>query len=198
MKPSRRKPAPWKPVFRRYIFNTLTAVSLLLLLATVGLWVRSYWRHDEVELWPRKRLVPGARPWANTGYDLTFIDLSNGSCQIESVCTDRKPEAVHWHHRSLDVASFNDGCNFHSNPRIKHIKDRFIFRFDTWWWMRFPLWAAVLPLLVLPILWSALQLRHRARIRSNVCLACGYDLTGNESGVCPECGAAIGTEIGQA
>ena len=23
-----------------------------------------------------------------------------------------------------------------------------------------------------------------------ICLACGYDLTGNESGVCPECGSA--------
>ena len=26
------------------------------------------------------------------------------------------------------------------------------------------------------------------------CFACGYDLTGNESGVCPECGESIGTE----
>ena len=32
--------------FRRYIFNTLTALSLLLLLLTVGLWVHSYGYED--------------------------------------------------------------------------------------------------------------------------------------------------------
>jgi len=37
-------------------------------------------------------------------------------------------------------------------------------------------------------------LRRRAnarRVRQGVCLACGYNLTGNISGVCPECGTAI-------
>ena len=34
--------------------------------------------------------------------------------------------------------------------------------------------------------------RHRARLRrgAGLCMRCGYDLTGNLSGVCPECGAA--------
>ncbi len=31
---------------RRFIFNTLTVVSLLLMLATVVLWVRNYWVVD--------------------------------------------------------------------------------------------------------------------------------------------------------
>jgi predicted RNA-binding Zn-ribbon protein involved in translation (DUF1610 family) len=29
------------------------------------------------------------------------------------------------------------------------------------------------------------------RIRQHLCSACGYDLTGNTSGVCPECGRAV-------
>jgi hypothetical protein len=33
------------------------------------------------------------------------------------------------------------------------------------------------------------QLRHRPR--PGLCLRCGYNLTGNLSGVCPECGAAV-------
>ena len=33
---------------RRYIFNTLTVVSLLLLLAVVGLWVDSYWHYASI------------------------------------------------------------------------------------------------------------------------------------------------------
>ncbi len=30
--------------------------------------------------------------------------------------------------------------------------------------------------------------RRRRRRRAGLCIKCGYDLTGNESGVCPECG----------
>ena len=36
----------------------------------------------------------------------------------------------------------------------------------------------------------------RAQVKAEVarrCPACGYDLTGNRSGVCPECGRAVGT-----
>jgi hypothetical protein len=33
------------------------------------------------------------------------------------------------------------------------------------------------------------ELRRRAREASGRCVHCGYDLTGNTSGVCPECGS---------
>ena len=41
--------------------------------------------------------------------------------------------------------------------------------------------------------WLRQQLdRHvgRRRMALGLCIACGYDLTGNVSGVCPECGKA--------
>ncbi len=50
----------------------------------------------------------------------------------------------------------------------------------------FPLWLPFL-LLALPtglLFWSD----HRKRMRPNACATCGYDLTGNTSGKCPECG----------
>ena len=34
-------------------------------------------------------------------------------------------------------------------------------------------------------------LRRHRRQRKGECIGCGYDLTGNESGKCPECGEAI-------
>jgi hypothetical protein len=38
--------------------------------------------------------------------------------------------------------------------------------------------------------WRYIQWYERAeRGRRGLCVWCGYDLTGNESGVCPECGA---------
>jgi hypothetical protein len=39
------------------------------------------------------------------------------------------------------------------------------------------------------VAWSSY--RRRRRRRRGVCVTCGYDLTGNVSGVCPECGTAV-------
>jgi len=33
--------------------------------------------------------------------------------------------------------------------------------------------------------------RRGARRRNGLCVECGYNLTGNISGACPECGAAV-------
>jgi hypothetical protein len=33
---------------------------------------------------------------------------------------------------------------------------------------------------------------RRARRKRGHCVPCGYDLTGNESGACPECGEKVG------
>ena len=51
--------------------------------------------------------------------------------------------------------------------------------------------AAVLSTLALPFL-NGLRFLHRrrSRRRQNRCEICGYSLTGNTSGVCPECGTA--------
>jgi RNA polymerase subunit RPABC4/transcription elongation factor Spt4 len=35
------------------------------------------------------------------------------------------------------------------------------------------------------------ETRRRSRIRRGLCVQCGYDLTGNQSGICPECGRNI-------
>ncbi len=53
-----------------------------------------------------------------------------------------------------------------------------------------PLWllqgVCALPAIVLWIVWR----RSCRRYRAGHCRRCGYDLTGNVSGVCPECGVA--------
>ena len=39
---------------------------------------------------------------------------------------------------------------------------------------------------------NSLWIRPRIeRMLPHLCPACGYDLTGNQSGVCPECGRAV-------
>lgn len=68
------------------------------------------------------------------------------------------------------------------------------------WWFRWhwksggpslivvPLWV---PLLLLAVPTAVLFYRDRRRIPPGHCRKCGYNLTGNASGVCPECGAKI-------
>jgi|GEM_PF-4044294 len=53
-----------------------------------------------------------------------------------------------------------------------------------------PLW---LPNLLTAVMLSFLVVRDKkhARQSTTTCLDCEYDLTGNESGTCPECGTAI-------
>ena len=41
-------------------------------------------------------------------------------------------------------------------------------------------------------------LRAQSRRRRHLCLACGYSLTGNVSGTCPECGTAIPAKASEA
>jgi hypothetical protein len=57
-----------------------------------------------------------------------------------------------------------------------------------------PLWFVFAVWSVLPLRWWWLwrgRWRREWRIRQGRCGRCGYDLTGNTSGVCPECGAKI-------
>jgi hypothetical protein len=59
-----------------------------------------------------------------------------------------------------------------------------------------PQWAVLLATAVLPAWTFALRTGRRTRRwrrrRVGSCPSCGYDLTGNASGVCPECGTGLG------
>ena len=54
-----------------------------------------------------------------------------------------------------------------------------------------PLW---IPLAIVGIPTAILWWRDRRRIPAGHCRKCGYNLTGNVSGVCPECGTAFRME----
>jgi hypothetical protein len=41
--------------------------------------------------------------------------------------------------------------------------------------------------------WLYFRVKRGRRVREGLCLSCGYDLTGNTSGMCPECGTSTGT-----
>ncbi len=60
-----------------------------------------------------------------------------------------------------------------------------------WWWQKLiviPLWIMFLPMMAISTLFW--WLGHRGRLPPGSCKDCGYNLTGNVSGRCPECGNA--------
>ena len=60
-----------------------------------------------------------------------------------------------------------------------------------WVFVSIPLWMLTGALLMQPTLaYVCGPLRRRLRRRRSQCLSCGYSLTGNSSGTCPECGTA--------
>jgi hypothetical protein len=63
------------------------------------------------------------------------------------------------------------------------------------WTVWIPLWIPCLLFGIYPTLalTRAAVVRHRRR-RNGLCLRCGYDLTGNVSGVCSECGRGVNAD----
>ncbi len=71
-----------------------------------------------------------------------------------------------------------------------------------------PFWFLTLtssPGILIPAAYTVIYcVRRRARRRGGCCVACGYNLTGNMSGRCPECGETapptkqpVGAETGK-
>lgn len=56
---------------------------------------------------------------------------------------------------------------------------------------RLPVWPLVIPLMIPPIRDSIRERRRLRRKKRNECLECGYNLTGNVTGLCPECGTPV-------
>lgn len=54
-----------------------------------------------------------------------------------------------------------------------------------------PAWFPLLIFAALPVFQFIRWRRRRLRVSRNQCLRCAYDLTGNTSGVCPECGLRL-------
>lgn len=59
-------------------------------------------------------------------------------------------------------------------------------------WVTTPAWVPCPVFAAYPV-WAFVHgpLRRRRRRAKGLCVRCGYDLTGNVTGVCPECGTAV-------
>jgi hypothetical protein len=191
---------------RRILFTLLSFLSLLVCSGGMAMWVRSYWREDRA----------GAQSQMTAEGDQRGGRLSSASGRIELVLWARRyqgeplPASIRSamaYHRSLTIVDptmssaperirWQGGFHFLGFICCKD-KTPVVFgasssnsptplTLQTFWVIVIPHGALAALMAVMPAVWF---LRWRRR-KPGHC-RCGYSLTGNTSGVCPECGTKV-------
>lgn len=197
----------------RIVHRLLSGLSLLLLLATAGVWVRSYWVRDRLY-------------WFDWPQDLSFLDHKLIICSrggIQFWVERMRNVDVYWYpaHRrqfllerdhATGYPDFGDDWDKNispQSPRYAALGFEWIPQAVPPGWFRdrsvnprqtdleFYITSLTLPLYFPTLLFAILpahyllRVRRRRRIARRIaqgcCSACGYDLRAS-SGRCPECG----------
>jgi hypothetical protein len=167
---------------KRKVFTAAALLSLLLCMAIVVLWVRSRWVGDLLY-------------WDTV--DENGVPAIYG---IESAATPIGSRFGYVYIASFPPmkASFTIGRSIHLLIGHSALGRGALPRYG-WQVGDFPLiphWSISLMFAVLPAVWLLLWVKARRLPKAGQCRTCRYDLTGNSSGVCPECGMAIAGKVG--
>ncbi len=149
---------------KRRVLNALAGLSLILALATGGLWGRSYWVGDEL-------YIVGAEKYCVLRSGHARFQFQWGKPGI-AWRLDRR-----WEWQTLRPAGGDAMSVF--NVYVDWQGDTTVV---------FPHWSLLLALAILPTLRGWQLLRARQRRGENLCSQCGYDLRATPQR-CPECGA---------
>lgn len=162
---------------RPKLFSVAWVLSMLLCIASAALCMRSFWNDSEV---PCKYRGERCRAWVRSGR-LGIDNEPEVQAQIEKERLTRETVSSM---PGFGLLVFVPRADTIMNPPSR-VPPRWSHS------SAIPLPAAVVLLAIFPLRagWR-LSIRHRRRNRG-LCTSCGYDLTGNVSGVCPECGAAV-------
>lgn len=204
MMPARR---PGKMLaVRRHLLSFATAALLLLCAATIAFWIRGYWVSDEIE-WSHSWQASHDYRTAQAGFEqaagqlrIDFWYRSNkgvGPPSFDPVTDAGPPIAIKHRRDGHHAYMYIDG----PAPKFEHFG--FVADWDQWSSDAVVQHHGYRCLLVLPF-WSVLSLsclaacvmsfrliRRRGEKRHRICSTCSYNLTGNLSGICPECGTPI-------
>ena len=175
------------PRTRRYILNTLTVLSLLLMLGVVGLWVDGYFNSTLLAYTSQKSVSFSASSGIGTllltrtgapGKSAIFLKVP-GWLAIRDSLKGRVAIGKY-----MDVEIIGFGISWGTKMQAS-----FPFQYDGVHQASVPHWFLALIFAIAPAIWF-MRWRRRRNLPDNPCPSCGYDLTGNMTGTCPECGAA--------
>lgn len=170
------------------MFNITVAVSLLLCVATISLWIRSF------------SIVYSAMH--------QVLRVNGQQLEIHDYFIRAYGGNLYYLH-NITQAPFSPLPNLDRNTAKLLIESQrggtwftgqapwpeaaFNYNPDRW---RVPIAPLALFFAALPAIWF--RSRRRRRATPGVCRTCRYNLTGNASGVCPECGTAVSSQPGSA
>ena len=179
-------------MIRRRLFAVASAISLLLCLAVVALWVRGYWSIDRTQ-------------WS-THDARAYLSVKNefGSVRIlgqKEIGKERFYGVSPGISFSTSPAEGEDD----STPGYANI---WIDDFGLFVWtgsgatannapldrsflVIVPDWLIILPGAVFLFVGWRIRRNRRCREKMTLCSRCSYNLTGNTSGTCPECGTPV-------
>jgi hypothetical protein len=161
-------------ILRRRLFAALSIFSLLLCLATLGLWVRSYWVADSLN-------IRGFTWWSRRGL-VGINDDPALTADLEAYLRSLEAYAAHPSDKRM---AEHFGAEIAPKPALPQLLR--IDRFER----SVPTAVIVAVSALLPIL---LLLRSRRHHRKGFCAVCGYDLRATPDR-CPECGSLVGGRL---
>jgi hypothetical protein len=185
--------------FIRRLFTFVSAVSLLLCVATAVAWVRSYWRTDavvyvgpsghSVAQWMRGRICFGGD---NFGTTRRFVHADSWHVTADADWGESAWHAIPECLRRLGFAYDSSATSIAAMPAAPppDVGNAAPPPVVSTWRLLAPLWPFCAVFAVAPLVWYARRSRLRRRIRLGLCTSCGYDLRAHGAGErCPECGA---------
>jgi hypothetical protein len=167
---------------RRRCFSGLSALSLVVAMGVLAVWVRSYWKSDEIEgKWRLQGEWRGA--WLNSDQGVVLWHYAKGLNETSDEMSGRRWK---WEVKRAggdpsygSVISLEPWLGFEVLQVEKRIKI-----------VSAPHWFLAGCFLVLPVRWVMVRWRRR---REGCCARCGYDLRGTPD-YCPECGEGVQVE----
>ena len=183
---------------RRRVFVWAAVASLLLSIAFALIWVRSYLVSDLLE---QVRFGSDARGWRPSIIEIATHQGGVRFGREDFFSRTRRPLTVN----PVDFREWEHDPDHPQTPRWHKLppsptppeavwsygfqSQRLNNPGGTGFYGAIPFWFPAVLCLIPPALWL---LVHRKRpVRDGVCADCGYDLTGNTSGICPECGSVV-------
>ena len=183
--------AGWGKGMIRRLFNMLCGLSLLLCVATMAMWVRSYRAFDSVEYDSgNHRAGPFGHAWSSMGLVVVSAGTLWSNEDRPKGWTIETQSACPLH------AATDEGVEYDKTPwaRLGFVFHRSHGAVYEEYEVGFPHWFVVL----LTVLWPMTAFRGKRQLsrrhKLGLCLACGYDLRAS-SDRCPECGTPIPADL---
>ena len=178
---------------RKILFAFASACSLLLFLATLTFWGWSLGHFGSTTWMQPERYIKVQFADGVLGLQFARDNWSRPPGPGKAVYgwfSWRIPLPPGRDRASLEVPSFNRfGFGFHEVRTSGPPSGGWQFGKRRLFIVFMPFWLFAVITSALPLRWLALRRRQRAQNRDGYCASCGYNLTGNVTGICPECGA---------